>query len=308
MEPHDSAPGAAPGSLPSAPLTTWGAALAWGTQALTAAGSPSPRLDALSLLMRALGVPHAVIEGAPDHALSPSIAEQYANWIARRAEGEPVAYITGHKAFMGLDLFVDQWVFLVRRSTEFLVEAALEIARLRPESDALLAADVGTGCGAIALALASLEPRFARAYAVDASADALAVARRNGEHHRMEGRIVWLQGDLLSPVPEPVDLIISNLPTISQGVALAPEVARYEPALAFFGGEDGLALVRRLLGQAPAKLRPGGAIALEIQPEQGAAVRDMLASAFPAAHVRAVRIGDMDRFMIAQLGLDDSSR
>lgn len=304
MELLDSAREAALDGPPSAPPLTWGAALAWGTQTLAAAGSPSPRLDALSLLMRALGVPHTVVESIPDRTLSPSAVECYAGWIARRAEGEPVAYITGHKAFMGLDLLVDRRVFLVRRGTELLVEAALEIARLRADAP-MLAADVGTGSGAIALALACLEPRFARIYAVDASADALMVARANGARYRMDGRILWLEGDLLAPVPESVDLIISNLPTIPErGRPLAPEVERYEPAVAFFGGGDGLALLRLLLEQAPDKLRPGGAVALEIQPEQGETVRDLLAKALPAAHVRSIQIGNVDRFLIAQLGLE----
>jgi release factor glutamine methyltransferase len=282
---------------------SWGAALTWATQTLAAAGSPTPHLDALSLLMRALGVPHAAVESAPDRSLSPSVAQPYADWVMRRAEGEPVAYITGHKAFMGLDLLVDRRVFLVRRGTELLVEAALEIARLHPAGDSLLAADIGAGSGAISLALACLEPRFARIYGVDASADALAVARANGARYRMDGRVVWLEGDLLEPVPEPVDLIISNLPTIPEhGQPIAPEVARYEPVVAFFGGEDGLALLRRLLGQARAKLRPAGAVALEIQPEQSETVRDLLTTAFPAARVRSIQIGGADRFLIAQLG------
>jgi release factor glutamine methyltransferase len=257
--------------------------------------------------MRALGVPHAVVEGAPDRPFPSSIAQRYTDWVLRRAEGEPVAYIVGHKAFMGLDLYVDRRVFLVRRGTELLVEAALEMARLRGEDDELIAADIGTGSGAIALALACLEPRFARIYAVDVSAEALTVARHNGARYHLGERIAWLEGDLLAPVPEPVDLIISNLPTISEdprhGVALAAEVAQYEPAVAFFGGADGLALLRLLLEQARAKLRPGGAIALEIQPEQGGVVRTLLATAFPTARLRSEQLGGVDRFLIAQLDL-----
>jgi release factor glutamine methyltransferase len=276
-------------------------------ETLAAAGSPTPRLDALSLLMRALGVPHAVVETSPHQPLAPPVARRYADWVTRRTEGEPVAYIVGHKAFIGLDLYVDRRVYLVRRGTELLVEAALEIARLRDEGDELLAADIGTGSGAIALALACLEPRFVRIYAVDASADALAVARQNGARYSLGERIAWLEGELLEPVPEPVDLIVSNLPTLSEdprhGAALAPEVARFEPAVAFFGGADGLTLLRRLVQQSQSKLRPGGAVALEIQPEQEGAVRTLLAEAFPTARVRSEQMGGIVRFLIAQLGL-----
>src|SRR5262245_10076034 len=145
MEPRESPPGAAPvgptGDPPRTALPTWGAALAWGTQTLTAAGSPSPQLDALSLLMRTLSVPHALVASMPDRPLSHTDSHCYSDWIRRRAAGEPVAYITGHKAFMGLDLFVDRRVLLVRRTTELLVGAALEVARLRPAAGALLAAD-----------------------------------------------------------------------------------------------------------------------------------------------------------------------
>jgi release factor glutamine methyltransferase len=282
--------------------------LAWATRALTAAGSPSPELDALSLLMRALGTPHAIATSCPDHPFPRAIAHQYAAGVLRRAAGEPVAYIVGHKAFMGLDLLVDQRVFLVRRGTERMVEAALEMARLRPDGAQLLAADIGTGSGAIALALASLEPRFARVYAVDASADALAVARQNGTRYRLEGRVLWLEGNLLEPVPEPVDLIISNLPTLpASGPPLAPEVARYEPERAFFGGEDGLALLRDLLAHAPAKLRPGGMVALEIQPEQGRRVRELLAGALPTARVWCIGPAGAQRFLFAQVGWDTPS-
>jgi release factor glutamine methyltransferase len=304
MEPSDSVQGSSSIMGRDARGMTWGAALAWGMETLSAAGSPSPRLDALTLLMRALRVPHAIIESSPQRPLSPAVEQRYAAWIRRRTEGEPVAYITGHKAFMGLDLLVDRRVYLVRPGTQLLVGAVLEIARLRPEEDTLLAADVGTGSGAIALALACLEPRFARIYAVDASAEALAVARRNGEHYRTADRIVWLEGDLLAPVPEPVDLIITNLPTIpAEGFTLPPAVARFEPALAFFGGADGLVLVQRLVQQARAKLRPGGTLALELQPEQAESVRGLLTEVWPAAEVRALRTGDGgERFLIAQLG------
>src|SRR5262249_28725126 len=175
-----------------------------------------PALDALTLLMWTLNLPHGVITATPDCPLAPDRAARYASWLARRAEGEPVAYITGHKAFMGLDLLVDRRVLLVRASSQTLVEAALEIAGVRPGGESLLAADVGTGSGAMALALAALEPRFAQVYAMDSSADALAVARHNGERYHLQQRITWLEGDVLEPLLEPVDVIVANLPFVPE--------------------------------------------------------------------------------------------
>jgi release factor glutamine methyltransferase len=263
---------------------TWGEALQRATARLAATGSPSPELDALSLLMRALAVPHGAILAAPERPLAADAAGQYEQWVERRTAGEPVAYITGHKAFIGLDLYVDRRVYLPRSDSEALAHAALEVARLRPEDDRLIAADIGTGSGAVALALASLEPRFARVYGMDVSADALEVARRNGALYRMHGRVTWLEGDLLEPLPEPVDLLIANPPCIPQsGPELDVLITRFEPTLAFYGGDDGLSLLRRLLAGTREKLRPGGALVLSALPEQQEVIAGMLAAALPDA-------------------------
>ncbi len=281
---------------------TWGAQVAWANATLAAAGSPSPRLDALVLLMWLVGVPAAAIIGEPEHALSDELAARYAEWVARRASGEPVAYITGHKAFMGLDLLVDRRVLLVRPGSAVLVETVLELVRLRAET-ALLAADIGTGCGALALALATLEPRFTRIYATDYSADALEVARRNGARYRMGERIAWLEGDLLVPVPEPVDVITANLPYLPDDMPeMSPSVRQYEPHLALFGGPDGLSLLQRFIAQAPERLRPGGALVMEMQPGQRVAVEGLLRQALPEARLRFGRQpGRNDHVVVAQL-------
>src|SRR5262249_47751463 len=162
---------------------------------------------------------------------------------------------------------------------------------LRPGSAALLGADVGTGSGAVALALVALEPRFTRVYATDCSADALAVARQNGDRLNTQQHIIWLEGDVLEPVPEPVDVIVANLPFIPEDQARqAPAGARYEPAVALFGGCDGLDIVRRLIAQTPAKLRPDGALVLLVLERQGSEVAALLQSALPAAQVRSIQI------------------
>jgi release factor glutamine methyltransferase len=284
--------------------TTSGKALEQGAALLAGARTPSPSLDALTLLMWTLNLPHGVIALTPERPLAPDIAARYATWLARRAEGEPVAYITGHKAFMGLDLLVDRRVLLVRASSQTLVEAALEVARVRSGSESLLAADVGTGSGAIALALAALEPRFGKVYGMDSSADALAVARHNGERYHLQERVTWLEGDVLEPLLEPVDVLVANLPFIPEEQARrAPAVARYEPAVALFGGRDGLDLVRRLIAQTPAKLRQGGALVVLVLEQQRRVVTTLLEGALPAAQVRCVSVDGGECSLVAQFGV-----
>lgn len=289
--------------MTAAAVATWGMALQWATARLVESRSPTPDLDALSLLMRALGVPHSAILAAPEHPLPTDVAATYERWIERRASGEPVAYITEHKAFMGLDLFVDRSVYLPRSDSEALAYATLEVARLRHEDDRLVAADIGTGSGAVALALASLEPRVLRVYGVDVSPDALAVARRNGARYHLEERVTWLEGDLLEPLPEPVDLLVANPPCIPQsGPALDPLITHFEPTLAFYGGSDGLSLLRRLLAAARENLRPGGALVLSALPEHQRDIARMLAAALPGARTWwSGGAEEANRVVVAQL-------
>lgn len=285
---------------------SWGACLTWAETLLMRAGSPTPQLDALVLLMHATHTAPTLLVAEPQHVMAPSEKAQYAAWVARREEGEPVAYITGHKAFMGLDLLVDRRVLLVRPSTRWLVEAALESVRNRAveEGDAgLLVADIGTGCGAIALALAALEPCISHIYAVDISADALEVARANGARYRQNALISWLAGDTLEPVPEPVDLIVANLPYLRDAPnEAAPDTLRFEPHLALLSGPEGLDHIRKLVVQAPVKLRPGGTLVFALDDSQRPAVAQLLAAALPQVYVTfgPPTVGG-DHFAIAQL-------
>ncbi len=306
---------------------TWGAQLAWGAQALRDAGSPSPKLDASVLLAHLLEVPRTILMAYPEREIAPEIAARYADWIARRADGEPVAYLTGHKEFMGLDLTIDRRVLVPRPETELVVEAALnavgtgpsgserfgdlddddaELASPAPEDSGpvpdLLAADIGTGSGAIAVALARMELRIGRIYAVDISADALAVARHNGDRLHVSDRITWLQGDLLDPLPVPVDLIVANLPYVSEaGDDIQPNVVKHEPHAALFGADGGLGHIQRLLEQAPAKLRPNGTIVLEFGYHQRDPIADIAARVFPTAHLRFGQdYAGWDRYVVIQ--------
>jgi release factor glutamine methyltransferase len=286
------------------PAPTWGAQLTWAEQMLAGAGSPSPPLDATVLLMHTVHAPPALLLAQPERRLSAAEAARYVSWVARRAAGEPVAYITGHKAFMGLDLLVDRRVLLDRPSTVWLVEAALECLRSRPSDERdLLVADIGTGCGAIALSLGLLEPRIGHIYAADCSADALAVARANGARYLLNVLISWLEGAILDPVPEPVDLIVANLPYLRRELEqVAPAVLAYEPHLALFGEEEGLAHIRTLIAQASAKLRPGGTLLFIEDEEQRPAVAKLLAEALPAAQVWfGPSHAGGDHFAVAQL-------
>lgn len=290
-------------------------ALAAATERLRAA-SPTARLDAELLMAHALGWRRArlLAEGRaafPDHAHEP-----FERLLARRADLEPVAYLVGHREFYGLDFLVDRRVLVPRPETELLVELALAAADERPTTNdrmrtqagpsvfgpsSLIIADIGTGSGCIAVALAANLPA-ARVYAVDISADALDVARANAERHGVAGRVMLLRGDLLAPLHEPVDLLISNPPytlleQIDEGVR------RHEPHLALDGGADGLELYRRLLRGAPGRLRPGGAVLLEIGAEQGPAVAALARQAFPEAEVRVHRdLAGRDRVVTATSG------
>jgi release factor glutamine methyltransferase len=262
--------------------------------------SDTPRLDAEILLAHTLGWSRArtlarLHETIPDDAL-----QMFRALVQRRAAREPVAYLTGRKEFYGLEFVVDRRVLVPRPETETLVDAALEWARQHcSPHDTLLIADIGTGSGCIAVALA-VHLLNAVIYATDLSPAALAVARQNVERHSVANRVMLLCGDLLAPLPQPVDLLVSNPPytvldDIDAGVRL------HEPHLALDGGSDGLAIYRRLLAVAPQALRPGGALMLEIGATQAEAVTALARQAFPVAAVRVVRdLSGWDRVVVVE--------
>jgi len=205
-----------------------------------------PRLEAEVLLAHVLDNSRAVLFTHPERSLSPAQLDHYQALVRRRAVDYPLPYLTGHVEFYGLEFEVTPEVLIPRPETETLVELAL--AR-RPRS----AVDVGTGSGCIAVSLAVRLPE-ARIYATEISPAALAVALRNAERHGVAERVHFLVGDLLSPCPGPVDLIVSNPPYVATGewASLPASVREYEPRLALEGGPDGLDVVRRLLAQASA--------------------------------------------------------
>ena len=265
---------------------------------LRRAGVEEPEREAVALAAWALDTPVAGILAHPERMLSDDEETHLRDAATRRAAREPFAYITGRKEFYGLELLVDRRVIVPRPETEHVVEQALAIAR---EFDPPVIADIGTGSGCIALALAANLER-AVIYATDSSRDALEVAAANVRRHNLGDRVRLLRGDLLDPLPESVHIIVSNPPYIASGEfpGLMPEVRDYEPGEALDGGADGLAVIRRLIDEAPQHLRDRGALVVEIGADQGPRVRALARSHF--ARVRLERdLAGLDRVLVARL-------
>jgi release factor glutamine methyltransferase len=202
----------------------------------------------------------------------------YGRLVERRTRREPLAYITRRQAFWDLVFEVSPAVLIPRPESELIVEAALE---LYPSSEGVLAiADVCTGSGCLAVALAR-ERSAARVIATDISGAALDVARRNAERHGVADRIEFVRGDLVDPVADPVDLIVCNPPYVNDGdrLGLQPEVRDHEPAIALFGGSDGLHVITRLVDGAPTRLRPGGHLIFEFGFGQDEAIETLIGNA-----------------------------
>ena len=276
------------------------AALAHVRARLRAEGVEEAALEAGVLVRRVLGLDSAALLARPETPLSPAQAAALQGLLARRMRREPLAYVLGSREFYGLDFRVTSAVMVPRPETETLVEEGLAWARAR--SAPITVADVGTGSGCLAVSLAVRLPD-ARFVATDVSPAALAVAGENVRRHGVAGRVRLLHGHLLEPLPGPVDLIVANLPYIPSGriVSLQPEVRDHEPREALDGGPDGTDLLRPLLRQAGAYLRPGATLMLEIDDEQGATMAQAARSAFPAASVRVLPdLAGRDRVLVVE--------
>jgi release factor glutamine methyltransferase len=256
--------------------------------ALSAAGCDTPRLDAEVLLASALGVDRGLLIAYPERELTGEQARWFMDAARRRREREPVAYIVGWKGFRRLDLQVDRRVLIPRPETEHLVEAALA---LPPGSRVI---DVGTGSGAVALALKDERPDL-HVFATDVSADALDVARANALRLGLD--VTFVFGNLTAGLE--ADAVVSNPPYVEQEAALMPEVARYEPPLALFGDLDGLAVIRRLIRDVRAPF-----LALEHGEGQAQAIEE-LARAEGFDEVARVRdLAGIERVLVARRGGD----
>jgi release factor glutamine methyltransferase len=225
--------------------------------------------EARLLLAAAAGFSEASVVAYPERELPPETQERFRHYVQRRSKGEPVAYILGHKEFYGLELVVSPAVLIPRPETELLVDLSLQ----REFSSAL---DLGTGSGAIALALKRMRPK-ARVVAVEASAAALVIARRNAVKHALE--IEFRHGRWLEPLAgERFDLIVANPPYVAEGDAHLADLV-FEPRSALVSGPDGLDAIREIARDAPRHLCPGGWLLLEHGTGQDAPVRVLLSQA-----------------------------
>ena len=263
-------------------------------------------LEAELLVRHATGLDRAGIFAQSKDLLTPAEYHDLRRLTLRRMQGEPLPYILGEWGFFGLTFTVNPAVLIPRPETEAVVQQALAWREARRKTDdaPVIIVDVGTGSGCIAISLAAQLPDDS-VIATDVSNDALQVAGENAKRNNVLDRVHLVDSDLLSAITEPVDLIVANLPYIpdAEVPSLQPEVREYEPRIALGGGPDGLALIRRLLRQARTRLSPRGAVMLEINPPQSAALPGEARAMFPGADVRVVRdLAGMDRVVVIEPG------
>ena len=236
-------------------------------QRLTTDGVPSPRLNAEILLMFTLGCDRAHLYGHPERELTTDEQARYEDALAQRSRGIPAQYITGHQEFWGMDLIVSPAVLIPRPETEHVIEEVLAcVGRTLLSDISVRIADVGTGSGCIALALAKELPQ-AEVHATDISTAALEVARANAARHQLEYRVQFHKTDLLAGMdPGALDFVISNPPYVgeSEEDQVQLEVRKFEPRNAVFAGPSGLEVIQRLIPQARHVLKPGGWLVMEI--------------------------------------------
>jgi len=256
---------------------------------LADSGSDSPRLDAEVLLAHVLGTSRTDLYVRWAEPLAEEPAQRFAALVRRRAAHEPVAYLIGHREFYDLDLYVDHRVLIPRPETEHLLEDALAWARGQKVWP-LRVVDVGTGSGALAVALAR-HLENAHVWAVDLSAAALEVAEINVRRYGLQDRITLVQGNLLASFTGPFDIITANLPYVPQEdwPSLAPDVAAYEPRSALDGGKGGLEVILRLLEQTPERLAYPGLLLLEIDHRQMDTVLSVARILLPDTRASVVR-------------------
>jgi release factor glutamine methyltransferase len=279
--------------------------IAMASARLAEAGVESPRADAELIAAHVHGVPRSALHTVPDARFEP----RYWDDIARRASREPLQHITGVAYFRYLDLEVGPGVFVPRPETEVMTGWAIEELQKMDIAEPTVA-DLGTGSGAIALAIAQEVPR-ARVHAVEADPLARSWAERNiarcgAAAAHVAGRVSLHGGDFASELPEldgSVDLVISNPPYIPVGAWVAPEVGEYDPATALWGGSDGLDAIRVIERVATRLLRPGGLVAVEHGSPQGAAVYWVFAEENGWRQTRNhTDLAGRDRFITAMAG------
>ena len=254
------------------------------SKSLHSAGIAEHRLEAELLLGAALGLDRAALYTSFSEDVPGSSLHMVDELLARRLTREPLPYILGYREFYGMSLEVNPGVFIPRPETETLVDEAIRLAKQMPRRPPLRIVEVGTGCGAISVALAShlvnVDIR-----ATDISLQALTTAQANAERHGLRSRIEFIHCDLLSCFLGPIDMLIANLPYVSSAAisSLEPEIRVFEPREALDGGDDGLRLILRLLGEARRVLQDTGVVLLEMDPHQMDAAETAARSHWPSA-------------------------
>lgn len=269
---------------------------------LELANIPDAGIEAQVILRYALGIDRATFHASPDRELSVEDVEAFERLVERRYEGEPLSYITGHREFYGLDFLVTPDVLVPRHETEFLVEAVLEYARSRGDY-ALTIADIGTGSGCIAVAVGHHLPN-ATVYATDVSHEALRVADENVRKHGLGGQVRLRHGNLFEALDRPVDVVASNPPYLSDDKAadLPPDVQR-EPRIALAAGQDGMDVLSRLIMGVREYVKPGGLLALEIDPRRFEAVKRLAGRACEGGEIGVVKDhAGLDRVVTVRVG------
>ncbi|MDD5038574.1 MAG: peptide chain release factor N(5)-glutamine methyltransferase [Dehalococcoidales bacterium] len=256
----------------------------------------NPSLECELLLRHTLKISRVQLYLELENELGPEEEKVFWQLIKRRLNHEPTAYIMEHREFYGLDFYIEPGVLIPRPETELLVGKAIELVQTQPVSTI---ADIGTGCGAIAISLALNLPQV-KIYATDISTLALKVTLSNCQRHQVVDRICLLEGDMLAPLPEPVDLIIANLPYVMESELPSINTLGFEPLLALNGGSDGLEKIRQLCTQVSNNdgLRTGGSLLLEIGKGQRRALTAFLHALFPSAKIDVVPdLNGIDRML-----------
>lgn len=271
---------------------TFKEALSYAREILTTQDIEDAPLESELLLRHALQISRVELYLDPKRKLTPEQEETFLSLIKRRLSLEPTAYITNNREFYGLDFYVDSRVLIPRAESELLVDEALMLAQ---NYSLATIADIGTGCGAIAISLALNLPQ-AKIYATDISTPALEVARLNCQRYGVSRRIELLQGSLLEVLPQPVDLVVANLPYVKKSELRQMSDKNSEPLLALDGGSDGLEKTRELVSQLKDKLSPKGYLLLEIGFNQARAATSFFKSRFPQASIEVIPdFGGIDR-------------
>jgi len=279
-------------------MPTTSAVLQEGRDRLRQSGSETPALDAEVLLRHVLRIDRTALFRLLTEHIDETTRAAYNRLLDERARGVPVAYLTGEREFMALPFQVAPGVLVPRPETEVLVEWAISWLAEREHATVV---DVGAGSGAIALSLAAnMNPNWSgRIIAADLSPAAIAITAANRARLGLVNAVALVQGSLIDWLAGPVDLLLANLPYLRPDQIDANPALAAEPRLALDGGPDGLALIRRLLMDAPRVLAPGGAIGLEIDPSQRDTVSTLAATAFPAATVAVLRdLAGLDRHVL----------